>query len=69
MQFLKEAVTRGERAAMFIFDEDLDLLASRALQLGVDLQAMRHAGDLVLITLTPPIVTQESSPTSTGACA
>lgn len=48
LQFVKEAVARGERAAMFVFDEDTGLLIARAAQLGVDLQAMCASGALVL---------------------
>ena len=48
LTFVKTAVGRGERAAMFVFDEDLGLLINRALGLGIDLQAMIDAEQLVL---------------------
>jgi circadian clock protein KaiC len=48
MQFVKQAVARGERAATFVFDEDTGLLVARAKQLGIDLQAMCASGALVL---------------------
>lgn len=40
------AVKRGERAAMFVFDEELGLLFDRMLQLGIDLAAMQSEGSL-----------------------
>ncbi|MET0370256.1 MAG: ATPase domain-containing protein [Sphingobium sp.] len=46
--FVATAVARGERAAMFIFDEELGLLFNRALGLGIDLQAMVDTGKLVI---------------------
>jgi circadian clock protein KaiC len=51
LQFLRQAVTRGERAAMFAFDEDIGLLAARAAQFGIDLDAMRETGALVLVQI------------------
>ena len=38
------AAARGERAALFIFDEEIGLLFERAKGLGIDLAAMRAAG-------------------------
>ncbi|WP_194151003.1 ATPase domain-containing protein [Sphingomonas glacialis] len=46
--FVKAAVDRGERAAMFVFDEELGLLFERAKGLGIDLQTMVDAGNLVI---------------------
>lgn len=46
LQYIAAAIARGERAALFVFDEELGLLLSRAKQLGVDLEAMRDAGKL-----------------------
>ncbi len=48
LQFVRSAIERGEKAAMFVFDEELGLLKNRALGLGFDLQAMQDAGDLVI---------------------
>lgn len=48
LTFIKTAVARGERAAMFVFDEEIDLLVQRALGLDIDLTAMVEAGVLVL---------------------
>jgi circadian clock protein KaiC len=46
LTFVQGAVSRGEKAALFVFDEELGLLFDRARNLGIDLQAMVDAGDL-----------------------
>ena len=46
LQFIAAAVSRGERAALFVFDEELGLLFARARGLGIDIEAMRDAGRL-----------------------
>jgi circadian clock protein KaiC len=46
LQYLAASVRRGERAGLFVFDEELGLLFSRARSLGIDLQAMRNDGKL-----------------------
>jgi circadian clock protein KaiC len=46
MQYIAAAVSRGERAAMFVFDEELGLLFTRAKHLGIDLAAMQKSGKL-----------------------
>ena len=48
LQYIAAAVARGERAAMFVFDEELGLLLSRAKGLGIDLGAMRDAGKVIV---------------------
>ena len=48
LSFVKAAIERGENAAMFVFDEELGLLFSRALGLGIDLQAMVESEQLVI---------------------
>jgi len=48
LTFVKNAVERGERAAMFVFDEELGLLIGRARNLGIDLQTMIDDDALVL---------------------
>jgi circadian clock protein KaiC len=48
MEFVASAIARGEKAAMFIFDEELGLLFRRALGLGFDLAAMKASGDLLI---------------------
>jgi circadian clock protein KaiC len=42
------AVKRGERAALFIFDEELGLLFTRSKGMGIDLEALRESGDLFI---------------------
>jgi circadian clock protein KaiC len=46
LHFVAAAVARGERAALFIFDEELGLLFARAKGLGIDLEAMCDANQL-----------------------
>jgi circadian clock protein KaiC len=48
LTFVKTAVERGERAAMFVFDEELPLLIERAMGLGIDLQKLIHSDNLIL---------------------
>jgi circadian clock protein KaiC len=48
LQFIAAAVARGERAAMFVFDEEVGLLVARAKNLGIDLQAMCDANQLFI---------------------
>ncbi|WP_037088126.1 ATPase domain-containing protein [Neorhizobium vignae] len=44
LQFVVAAVKRGERAAVFLFDEELGLLFSRTKAMGLDLEKMRDDG-------------------------
>jgi circadian clock protein KaiC len=46
LQYISAAVARGERAALFVFDEELGLLFDRAKGLGIDLEAMRSENKL-----------------------
>ena len=46
IQFLANAVQRAEKAAMFVFDEELGLLFDRMKKMGVDLEQMVAAGSL-----------------------
>ncbi len=48
LTFVAGAIKRGEKAAMFIFDEELGLLFERAKGLGIDLQAMVDGGNLTI---------------------
>jgi len=48
LQYIAATVRRGERAALFVFDEELGLLTARAKALGIDLEAMRAEQRLVL---------------------
>jgi len=42
------AIQRGEKAALFVFDEELGLLIDRMLKVGIDLAALRDNGQLVI---------------------
>ena len=48
LEFALATIERGERAAMFVFDEELGLLFSRAKGLGIDLQPLVDAGKLIV---------------------
>jgi circadian clock protein KaiC len=48
MTFAMAAVKRGEKAALFIFDEELTLLKDRMKPLGIDLVALERAGHLLI---------------------
>lgn len=48
LSFAAAAVRRGERAAAFIFDEELGLLFARAKGLDIDLEAMSKEGGLII---------------------
>lgn len=51
IQFATAAVARGEKAALFIFDEELGLLYDRTRGLGIDLEAMQDAGQLMVVAV------------------
>ncbi len=46
LTFIEGAISRGESAALFVFDEELGLLFDRAKKLGIDLEAMVHGRKL-----------------------
>ena len=48
LSFALAAIQRGEKAAMFIFDEELGLLIDRAMSLGIDMEAYAEAGTLMI---------------------
>ena len=48
LTFVVGAIKRGEKAAMFVFDEELGLLFERAKGLGLDLQEMVDSGNLTI---------------------
>ena len=48
MTFVKAAIARGEKAALFIFDEELGLLFDRMKAMGIDLEAERDKGNIVI---------------------
>ena len=47
-QFIAAAVGRGEKAALFVFDEELGLLFDRTRAMGFDLEKMRDDGALLI---------------------
>jgi circadian clock protein KaiC len=48
MIFAAAAVARGEKAALFIFDEEMGLLFERMKNMGIDLQALQETGNLLI---------------------
>ena len=48
LSFALTAIRRGEKAAMFIFDEELGLLVDRAKNLGIDMPALVESGMLMI---------------------
>ncbi|WHS62893.1 ATPase domain-containing protein [Pseudomonas sp. G2-4] len=48
MVFAAAAVQRGEKAALFIFDEELGLLFARMKNMGIDLEALKKTGNLLI---------------------
>ncbi|HEX3064259.1 MAG TPA: ATPase domain-containing protein, partial [Dongiaceae bacterium] len=46
LQFVKAAISRGETAAIFVFDEEIGLLFARTKAMGFDLEAMQKSGAL-----------------------
>ncbi len=48
LTFLQAAVERGEKAALFLFDEELGLMLNRARGLGIDAAGMVDAGNLII---------------------
>jgi circadian clock protein KaiC len=48
LHFVRAAVERGEKAAIFVFDEELGLMFARAKTLGIELEKMRNEGNLLI---------------------
>lgn len=48
LTFIQTAIERGERAAMFVFDEELPLLIERSKGIGIDLEPLLESERLVL---------------------
>ena len=48
ISFMLAALKRGEKAALFVFDEELGLLLDRMKGMGIDLEAPRQAGTLTI---------------------
>jgi circadian clock protein KaiC len=49
--FALAAITRGEKAALFVFDEELGLLFDRMKGIGIDLETMREGGQLLIVQI------------------
>ena len=47
-QFVAAAIKRGEKAALFVFDEELGLMFRRTKAMGIDLQAFHEEGNLII---------------------
>jgi circadian clock protein KaiC len=47
-QFTVAAISRGEKAALFAFDEELGLLFRRTKAMGIDLEAFQKEGNLIV---------------------
>lgn len=47
-QFVCAAIARGEKAAMFVFDEEVGLLLERSRAMGLDLQSALESGSLTI---------------------
>lgn len=45
-QFVASTIRRGQKAAVFVFDEELGLLFSRMRAMGIDLESLQESGDL-----------------------
>lgn len=48
LQFIAAACGRGEKSALFVFDEELGLLVRRSKGMGIDLEALRKTGRLIV---------------------
>ena len=48
LTFAMAAIKRGDKAALFIFEEELGLLFDRTKTLGMDLESLRERGDLII---------------------
>ncbi|WP_277418979.1 ATPase domain-containing protein, partial [Pseudomonas viridiflava] len=48
MVFAAQAVARGERVGLFIFDEEMGLLFERMLKIGIDLRALQETGNMLI---------------------
>jgi circadian clock protein KaiC len=48
LQFVAAACARGEKAALFVFDEELGLLLRRSRALGIDIAALQAKGSLLV---------------------
>jgi circadian clock protein KaiC len=49
--FAMAAIARGEKAALFVFDEELGLLFERMKGLGIELEKLRDSGQLLIVQI------------------
>ncbi len=49
LSFAMDAIARGEKAALFIFDEELGLLFERMKSVGIELEKLRDRGAITLV--------------------
>ena len=49
--FAMAAIARGEKAALFVFDEELGLLFERMKGMGIELEKMRESGQLLIVQI------------------
>lgn len=48
LTFIAAAITRGEKAAIFVFDEEIGLLFKRMKAFGIDLEAFQDSGNAIV---------------------
>ena len=60
--FIVAAIARGEKAALFVFDEELGLLFARMKGLGIDLEDMQRSGNCSSTRSMPPNCRPANSP-------
>jgi len=53
LQFAKEAAGRGDRTAVYNFDEDSDLLNSRSKAINIPIEKMKEGGNLLVNEIKP----------------
>ena len=56
-QFVGAATKRGEKAAMFLFEESANILLNRAMGIGIDLQGALDSGALIIQQVDPAEMT------------
>jgi circadian clock protein KaiC len=49
--FAMAAIARGEKAALFVFDEELGLLFDRMKGMGIELEKLRESGQLLIVQI------------------
>ncbi len=59
LQFAKEAAGRGDRTAVYNFDEDSDLLNSRSKAINIPIERMKEGGNLFINEIKPLELTDD----------